>query len=384
MRGKYSKRLIVDSSPMLDTRLSGIGHTALSLSRALNDQAQRVGYEVRFLVPFRKRERMLELGFPAEKLLTVYLPSRIWNNWPRVKFSLPIDLFYGRGTYLFTNYKKWPLLFSKSMLFVYDASIKIHPEYVERKNLTMLRKNLGRWMNGATRILTISESSKAELVRYMDAPESKIDIVYCGVDQSVMHRESAGEVNRVLRRYGISSPYLMFLSNIEPRKNIQNLITALTSLEQYKGKLGLLIVGGMSWASDDIERAIEAAQKDGWIIYRPTVYVPDADLPALISGSVALVHPAFHEGFGVAPLQAISCETRAIVADIPVMREILGDAAGYFNPQSPADIARSIESVLNTPINNEVRKHLKARAALFNWNDSADKIVHIAEKLNIK
>lgn len=376
--------VFIDTSPLLDDKLSGIGHTTLSLITHLTqNEEMKKTHRVYLVVPFLKKERLLRWGIKDAEMKPVYVPARVWNYWPRLRLALPIDLFLGKGTYIFTNYKKWPLLFSKSATFIYDVNYLIYPEYVERRNLKMLQKHIKQWVEQSNRIITISESSKSEIIQHLDIPVAKIDIVYCGVDRNTFKPQLPQQVASVKSKYGITKEYLLFLSNIEPRKNIQRLVQALRQLPEYKQTYGLVLVGGMSWSSEQIWQEINAARDEGWDIIKPDSYVPDEDLPGLLSGAVGLIHPAHHEGFGISPLQAAACGTPVLVSDIPVMHEIVGEAGQYFDPQS----TESIKTCLTDLFDNK-EQHNKAMAQAgpiiaerFSWDQSADKMVKLINEL---
>jgi len=282
-------KIFIDASPLLDPRLSGIGHTVLSMIKTMSESPFFENYELCLIVPYLKKSNLERFHLRNVTVKTILLPARVWNVWPRLSFMPPIDFFLGKGVYIFMNYKKWPLAFSKSITYVYDANYAIYPQYVEARNLHMLQANLGRWMTASDKLVTISKASKAELIEYANAPAEKIEVIYCGVDTDFMRPAPKEEVDRVMKEYGITKKYLMFLSNIEPRKNIENLLEALDLLpEKYKKTHALLLVGGMAWSTDAIMAKINAAKKEGWIIIKPSRYVPDEDLPGLLTRSFSL------------------------------------------------------------------------------------------------
>lgn len=378
------KRIFIDANPLLTDRLSGIGHTTLSLiSHLVQNEQIKKEYEINLLVPFRKKHRLRQWKIRGVAIKPVYVPARVWNMWPQIYFAPPIDIFIGRGIYLFTNFKRWPLVLSKSATFVYDVSYRIFPQYVEESNLALLCKNMGKWIKSSDRIITISEASKTEISRLLGVNPEKISVVPCGVDRNQFKRTKQVAIDGIKARYGIEKDYLLFLSNIEPRKNIQRLVRALRQLPEYKGKYSLVLVGGMSWSSEAIWAEIEDARKEGWHIIKPERYVPDSDLPALLSGATALVHPTYHEGFGISPLQALACGTPVLVSDIPVMHEVVGEVGVYFDPNSTESVKRCIGNFLShsKKIQAKMLKAGPSRAVYFGWDMSADRIVKLMDEL---
>ena len=377
-----SKRLFIDATPLLDYRLSGIGHTVLSMVKAMSESTLYANYNIYLVAPYLKCNQLRRFRFKNIRIISIPLPARVWNAWPQFIFMPPVDLFLGRGTYIFMNYKKWPLLFSKSITYVYDANYAMYPAYVEPRNLRMLQHNLPRWMSHSDTLVTISESSKYDLITYAHAPLDKLRVIYCGVDKETMHSAGAKAVTAVRRRYGIEKKYLMFLSNVEPRKNIENLLKALRLLPpEYKKTYSLVIVGGMSWSEGQIIDEIEKTKKDGWSIIKPSRYVPDEDLPALLSGAELLVHPAFHEGFGISPLQALACGTPVAVSDIPVMHETVGEAGEYFDPNDPQSIANTLHGIISHKQLVVSKQAMLQRAAKFSWDRAARSLYKLIGEL---
>lgn len=368
----------MDAGPILSERLSGIGHLTLNMIRGLLAREDlKEFYEIRLLAPAAKAHLLRQWELPDVKVTRIPLLARIWNVWPRFSFAPPIDLFLGKGVYIFPNYKRWPLMFSQSMTYVHDISFELFPQFTEPRNLSMLTGNVPKWMDKSTLVITDSESSKQEIIDHYGLKADKIRAIYCGVDADLFQPASDDDVQAVRKKYGIAMPYLFFLSNLEPRKNIVRLLESLRHLPAaYKKKYALVMVGGMSWQNEEIHAAINHATQDGWTVIKPEVYVPDEDVPALLTGAEMLVHPALHEGFGIPVVEAMSCGTAVVASDIPVMHEVAELAALYADPESPADIAGKIETVLT---DESLRTRLQTagldRAQDFTWAEATDQLV---------
>ena len=293
----------------------------------------------------------------------------------------PIDIFLGKGLYIFPNYRKWPVVRSKSYLYVHDLTFVRYPEYVQPKNLQYLQKYLIRWARTATRIITISEFSKQEIEDYFKIPEEQITVVPCGVDTSVFYQRSKLEIDNIKKRYGITTQkYIFYIGNLEPRKNLVNLVKAFSGLPQkIKNEYALVIVGGGGWLNEGIYKAIETAKSNGTTIIQPTVYVADADVPALFSGATALVHPAYYEGFGLSILQAMACKTPVLVAKNSSIPELVGNAGLYLNPNSEEDIAKKIMTIIsNKDLSDRLVVSGLQRAKIFDWDTSARKLLNLS------
>jgi len=335
--------LFVDGGSLIDERISGTGHVALRIIKFLseNDIFLR-NYSLTVVIPFNKVSRLRKHGFNKNvRIKKVYLPARILNKLTTLNLLPPMDMFIGRGIYLFPNFRNWPLFNSKSITYIHDVAFKMYPEFIEPKNLAMLNSQIDTYMKRTDTVVTVSDSSERELIEFFPYVKGKTAVVLNSIDSAVFYPRPQEDIDKARQRYNLPEKYFIFLSSIEPRKNILNLLRAYEKLKNNTDT-GLLLVGGMGWLNDDVIQKIDELRAEGKWVIRPSRYVPDEDIPALLSGSIALVHPAYHEGFGISPLEAISCGTPAIVADIPVMREVLGDEGVYLNDPNDTDMLCSL------------------------------------------
>ncbi len=366
--------VFVDAMALTQQNMSGVGHNALEIVRALDRMSVTNNFELRLIVTLGKKRALTRHNLNARiKIKQLLLPARIIEVLLRTRLLPPIDLFLGRGLYIFPNYKKMPLARSQSYLYIHDIVFARHPEYVQPKNLRYLKKYLPGWVQSATKVVTISEFSKADIKDYFAIASDKIIVVPCGVDRTVFYKREKSEIATVKAKYGITSrDYFIYVGNFEPRKNISRIIRAMGALPiGQKQDYGLALIGGGGWLNDDIDDEISRARKRGLTIFTPDVYVADGDLPALLSGSVALVHPAHYEGFGLSVLQAMACGTPVIVAKNSSIPELVGDAGIYVDPMSEASINEGmLNLVSNQNLHVELAKEGLKRAQLFDWDES--------------
>ena len=367
-------RLIIETSPILG-RMSGIGHNTLELIKHLHSSSE---VEVILAVPFDRVKELKKLVPPHSKIKKIPIPIVVYNLLGKLNLLPPLDLFLGRGVYLFPNYRNTKLLFSKSFTYVYDASFIIFPEFVSPKNKKYLSNNIDSWIRHADRILTISKSAKIDISKYLKVPEAKISIIPCGVDTSVFFPQSEKEVARARKKYGIKGNYVLYVGNIEPRKNLVRLIKAYRKVYDKHSDLSLVLVGGDGWENGDIIQAINESIEEGYPIIRPSEYVPDKDLPALYTGAMMLAHPARYEGFGISPLQAMACATPVIVANNSSMPEVVLDTGLYVNASSVDDIENKILAYYE---NENLRKvNIQKgfeRVKQYSWDKSASKLLEL-------
>jgi len=268
--------------------------------------------------------------------------SRVVRLLSRLPSLMPIDVFLGRGTYIFTNFYNLSVPFSRSITFVHDIAFMSHPETVQSKNLKYLTNNIRKWVRRSTLVATLSEASKQEIEEELGLESARVIVVHVPLGEEFSPARK-DEIARVKKKYKVPQKYILYLGNIEPRKNLARLVEAFAMSRTAKAGLSLLLVGADKWKASEIEGAIENARAAGCSVIFPAEYVTDADLPALISGAEFLVQPSLHEGFGVPPTQALACGTAVVVSDLPVMHEVLGLAADYFDPLAVGDICAKID-----------------------------------------
>lgn len=371
-------KIFIEAGPITETKISGIGHMTLELVRALSRHPDNGrSFELILVVPFDKKNTLDRWNFEKLKYKTALIPMRLFNIIWKYDLLPPMDLFFGRGIYIFSNYKNWRLAFSTNATFVCDVSYLLYPEFVSPKNQNFLEKNIYKWVKRSDRVLAISENARQEIIKTLGVASEKTLLVPCGVDPSQFFKRDIDEVAAFKRDYGIKGGYILYLGNIEPRKNIERLVDAYKLLpKELRKKYSLVLVGGGGWLDEPIKEKIYQEQKNGLSIIKLNKYVPDDKLPALYSGAEILVHPALYEGFGISPLQAMACETPVVVANNSSLPEVVGSAGLMVEALNVKDISAKMERLL---IDRKLRKALiskgKTQAQVYNWENSANIIV---------
>ncbi len=374
----------IDASPLVDPRPSGIGHLVAATAIALNDKLkERNDARLVLLVPRKNSERLdrwPELSEVKKKKFP--FRTRVLNGLVRYNLLPWMDLFFGRGVYVFGNFKNWPLTkFSRSVTYIHDISFILYPDFAEPRNLSLLTQKLPRFIKRTNRIITISEASKKEIVEHYKLSSDDIDVVYCGVDTNLYKSYSEAMITQVKKKYNLKKDYLIYVGNIEPRKNLTTLVEGLSQMPaEIKKRIDLLVIGGNGWQNAPILSAFDAAAKTGVSIVRPGKYVEDEDVAVLISGATALVQPSVHEGFSLPPIEAVTAGTPALVSNIPVHREILGQSATFFDPKSPSDVSKKIRDTIKG-VHGKNAVDLDKISTTYSWNVAADQLLEIIENL---
>jgi len=376
-------KLFIDASPLYEARSSGIGHSLLSILKSWQaDALSREKIDVTLLVSFDKKQqiRALKLGYDIK---IIPLPNKVLRMLRHIDFLPPMDLLLGRGIYLFPNYWNLPLAHSRSLTYVYDVSFLVYPEYAETRNQRFLAGHLPVWLKRTDKVITVSNHAKAEIMKYYQVESSKIHVVYNGVNTKFYQATSSQDIAAIKNIYNIVGEYLLFVGNIEPRKNISRLVAAYKLLPANLSRtFSLVIVGANGWNNHQILEDIRIAQNEGFVVHKIEQYVPDIDLPALYAGAALLVHPALYEGFGMTPLEAMAAGTPVIVGDNSSLREVVGDAGLYVNAEDEKDISAKIRLLLeNEQKREQLRQAGLTRVLAFTWKQTVAELVKTVENL---
>jgi glycosyltransferase involved in cell wall biosynthesis len=383
MSSPRSTKLFVEATPLLDEHLSGIGHLVMSMLQELTKPGVLDGRQVVLVAPI---DKMSFLKSRTKGMLVSYksipLPARILYLLMKRNLVPPLDLVLGRGVYLFPNYRNWRLAGSRSITYIHDMSFRVYPQYVSPRNLAFLERNMPAWLKQTDVVAVLSEQTKKDLVHYYEYPATNIDVVPCGIDPQLFNSRSVKDSQKTAEKYDVTMPYLMFLSTVEPRKNLLNLLRAYEQLPaRIRDKYALLIIGANGWLNSDTLTVIRKLQKDGLHIFWPQTFVPDEDLPLLLSGATMLLFPSYYEGFGIPALEAMACRTSVIVARNSSFPEVVGDAGLYVEPDDPKDIGDKITHLIDN--SKERERYARAgyeRSKQFSWAAAAHVLAKIIAK----
>lgn len=386
-----SKKLpiIVDGLGLVDGHFSGIGQYILGILKGMDQEIdaaivqQKPYRRVKVIIPYNTRRRFKSFNFKHVEYVLAPLSLRIFSGlWSRNKLP-PIDVFFGRGLYLFPRFVSMPLLFSKSAVIVYDISYELHREYSDEGNARFLSNAVTRSIGKTNAVITISENAKKEILEFYKIPSSKVSIATPATDSSILYRRTKKEIEQVKDRYGIEGEYILALSNLEPRKNLETLVEAYCNLPAAtRETVSLLLVGVSGWKTDKLFTDIIERVKDGFHIIRPSKYVDDDDKAAIISGAKMLVYPSHYEGFGMPPVEALACGTPVIAANNSSLPEAVGSAGTLLDSTDTAGFTKEIQKLLDSPsAQKSVLVKGPEHARKFSWKKSARTIIDTMEAL---
>ena len=238
----------------------------------------------------------------------------------------------------------------------------------------LFRQSYSLSLRRADLVLTNSEHSKADMVSLCGIPPEKIRAIHLGFDTDICQSPlpDPREEARVLGRYGIDAPYILWVGKMEPRKNLLGLVQAFTLLLQRRKDLALRLVlcGGQNWGCEDLNRLLRKPAYRGRVIR--TGVVPNSDLSVLYRGAVGFAIPSLYEGFGLPTLEAMASGAPIMSSNRSSLPEIAGDAALFFDPDSVEEMSMAMERLItDTALRQQLVGRGRERVKQFTWEACA-------------
>ncbi len=264
---------------------------------------------------------------------------------------------------------------------VHDLSFRKVPATLRDSTRRDLEAHFQRTVQRAAKVLTDSETVRAELLETGVAGGSRVHAVALGPGS--VSAQARGELPE-----GAPERYVLHVGTLEPRKNLPTLLAAWRLMRESVGgapearqrnKVApppLVLCGRLGWKSDQLEREIDAGRAEGWLVHYG--YLPSAQVAALYHGALLVAVPSIYEGFGLPAVEAMGAGVPLVCSDIPVLREVAGDAAVFVPPERPRAWADALAQILD----DEPRRAALARRGLersrrFDWRDTAEQTVAV-------
>ncbi len=281
------------------------------------------------------------------------------------QFILPfILLFYKADYYLFLAFPAPFMFFNKrSISAIHDLGCWDCPQTMKKMAVFYYRLLYCKAAFGKKKIITVSNFSKERISTILHKRMSEIYVVYNGVSDKFTYKEySMQEIDELRNRYNLPEKFIFTLSTIEPRKNLALLVNAYTKLEDTKG-YALVIGGRKGWLVDELLNSIQNDNKHKIVL---TGFIEDDDLPKILGLASVFVFPSLYEGFGIPPLEALSCGCKVISSDAASLPEVLGDNATYFKNNDEADLVKTLKYWMIEK-NDEIKKYDVSK---YTWENS--------------
>lgn len=350
----------------------GIGTYVRNLVAAL----ARVDRENRYVLLVRPADKEALPPLP-ETFRTVVESAGVYSA--RELFALSYRLFRLKlDLYHATHYVLPVVVPSRVVVTIHDIIHLLYPEflpsglaflYAQR----MIHRSLGR----GDRIIAVSQNTKADLMEYFDVDGKKIQVVYNGVEERFRERLPEDEVDRRLAALGIARPYLLFVGNPKPHKNLDNVVQAYARARRLSPfDAPLVCVGAKSGADAKIRQRAEYLGVADRVLLLG--HVADEVLPAVYQGATLFLYPTLYEGFGLPVVEAMASGVAVVTSSTSALKEI---AEGYARLVDPLDVPAMAEAIAELMADDDRRAALAKlgarRAEDFRWEETARKTLAI-------
>lgn len=268
-----------------------------------------------------------------------------------------------------------PLVGCRSVVTIHDVIHLMFPQYLpNRAALHYARWSITQAARRATRVMTVSESSKRDILRYVDTQPEKIDVIHNAYDERFAIEPAEEDVARVRERYQLHDQFVLYAGNVKPHKNLERLIDALHLVrKQGLDNLKLVLIGDEISKYTALRRAVHRHQLHKYV--RFLGYLPEETLAVMYRLAGVFVFPSLYEGFGLPPLEAMASGTPVVTSNVSSLPEVAGDAAVLVDPYEPQAIADGIYRVLtDEPLRRELILKGIARAGQFSWEQSVRRV----------
>lgn len=284
-------------------------------------------------------------------------------------------IYHGTNFYL-------PPFPGKKIATFHDLSVFTWPQCHPKERVRYMRKELMLTLQRADMLITDSEFTRSELCNYFNYPLNKVTAIPLA-SSGDFYPQSVIDIQPFLTHYGLqANSYVLFAGSIEPRKNLDVLLTAYQRLSNKLRKhYPLVICGYHGWQSEELHLRMAEAERQGWLRYLG--YVAAKELPTLFSGARLFVFPSLYEGFGLPVLEAMACGIPVISSNAASLPEVAGNVALLFDPTDPDDLLRHlIRGIEDLEWRKEASNAGVQRAKQFSWQRCARNTLSVYQQVN--
>jgi len=364
-------KIAVNTRLLLPGKLDGIGwFTFETLRRIVVDHPEHTFYFI-FDRSYSKEAIFSDNVVP----LILRPPTRhpfLWYFW--FEWRIP-PLLKKLGADMFLSTDGFISLRScvPSCAVIHDINFEHRPRDLPYFTRKYYRYFFPRFAREATRLATVSEYSRRDIINNYDINEEKIDLVYNGASKNFTPATPT-EIETIRENYSNRAPYFVFVGSIHPRKNIKNLLRAFELFRaEYKAPFKMVIVGKKSFLNKSTEEQLENLEYKSDVIF--TGRLSSDDLKDIMAAAWALTFVPFFEGFGIPLVEAMYSEIPILTSNITSLPEIAGDAAIYAEPDSPGSIRDGMVRIVKEKgLREELIQRGKERRKLYSWDNTAEEL----------
>jgi len=363
----------IDASRATARERTGTENYSLFLIRALLALDGRNHYRL-----YCNQPPAADLFPPTDNMEVKVMPfPRLWTH-----VRLSWEMATHAPDVLFVPAHVLPLLHPRhSVVTVHDLGYLYYPQAYTPWTRWYLRWSTSYNARAATHLIADSEATKRDLLQHCRISPGKVTAVYPGYDPLFAPVRDPVRLAAVRARYGIPTPYVLYVGTLQPRKNLIGLLDAFAALAREDKQSHLVIAGKKGWLYQPLFAHVGQLSLEERVHF--IGYVPQEDLPALISGAHVFVLPSYYEGFGLPVLEAMACGTPVICSNTSSLPEVAGDAAILIDPQDTGQLVRALSRVLADPnLRHDLSERGMRQVRRFSWEKCAQQTLQILEHIS--
>ncbi len=313
------------------------------------------------------------------------VPDRSANYSLREQVTVPFGLARVRPDLFHAPHYVLPALTPcRSLVTIHDCIHLMFPQYLPGRLAYAYARIFFRVAaTRSARILTVSEASKRDILRFFPMPSEKVDVIYNAIDDRFRTPPDEMQMQRVRERYQLHDRFLLYSGNVKPHKNLERLIDAFHRLRLNGfADIKLLITGSEISRYSTLRRAVHRYNLHKHV--RFLGYQSANTLASLYRLADAFVFPSLYEGFGLPPLEALASGTPVLTSNVSSLPEVMNGAALLIDPYDPESIAEGLAEILsNDVLRSTLIERGLARATMFSWEESVRRVLAIYREVTV-
>lgn len=264
---------------------------------------------------------------------------------------------------------------------IHDLIPYVMPETVGRGYLKKFISQMPEIIEASDNIITVSEFSKKDIIRIFNVPEEKIKVTHLAADHIFSPLDKEKSKLEIEKNYGVDEDFLLYLGGFSARKNVKSIFIAFSRIYKSLSKpYKIVIIGPSRDEHSYLTKLATTLSIRDKIVF--TGFVPHEDLPKFYSAASVFVYPSLYEGFGLPPLEAMSCKCPVITSNVSAIPEVVGDGALLINPFDSDDLKNAIEKVLeDSSYRDEITLKGYERSKNFSWETTASETLKVYKDL---
>ncbi|MFA5318205.1 MAG: glycosyltransferase family 1 protein [Patescibacteria group bacterium] len=393
-------RIGIDIRTLMDKHYSGVSEYTLNLLRAIFEQDRMHQYKLFYNSYHDISDRIPKFDYPNVEIIKFSYPNKILNyllfkifKWPKIDKKIGgVDIMFMPHINFIALSKE-----CKKIITIHDLSFLRYPYYFSiRHNFWQKNINTKKLLKKFNKIIAVSDNTKKDIENLCKTPPKKIKPIYSGIGEEYRKINFQDECLAAARKkYGLPKRFVLYLGNLEPRKNVEGIIEAYkafrgqqhSDLVHFEGdseiasnKISLVIAGNPGWGYRGIYELAKKSEYADDIIF--TDYVNEKDKPCIYNLAEMFIYPSFYEGFGFPPLEAAACGTPCIVSNNSSLPEVMGRAAVLVDPYNISEMGQAIAQLENNPrLRMQLSKSGQEKASQYNWQKCAREVLDTFEEM---